>query len=275
VTEAFYFGSDSKPLFGIHQSPSARVRAGHGVVLCYPFGREYVRAHRSFRQLAVLLTRSGVDVLRFDYFGTGDSGGGSEDRLPSLWMENIVQAAEELRRRSSAEFVSLLGLRLGATLASSIAVTADDIENLVLWDPVLNGANYSRELQENQYARLSEAIEELPVDPSSYRRARDKARTVSAVDSYEAAGFRVSAGFRRELESLDLVSGEAPAANRILLLETTESKESAELESHLAGRSRSFVVNHQRTRPVWQGAHDATVPGEVLRTLASWLSEAA
>src|SRR5215217_413896 len=73
-----YFGSSQKPLYGVYHPPKSQpgrpVRTT-GVVLCYPLGQEYMRAHRAFRQLATLLTKSGFPVLRFDYYGTGDSGG--------------------------------------------------------------------------------------------------------------------------------------------------------------------------------------------------------
>ena len=44
-------------------------------MLCYPWGSEYIYAHRSLRLLAQRRAAAGIHTLRFDYFGTGDSDG--------------------------------------------------------------------------------------------------------------------------------------------------------------------------------------------------------
>jgi alpha/beta superfamily hydrolase len=68
------FGSADAPLYGVHHAPQAAPQRT-GIVLCYPFGQEYMRAHRACRQLAMLLAKKGYHVLRFDYSGTGNSSG--------------------------------------------------------------------------------------------------------------------------------------------------------------------------------------------------------
>ena len=73
TTETFFFGNPGSPLYGSYESPSASVRRDCGIVLCYPLMAEYLRSHRAFRQLAVRLAEAGFPVLRFDYFGSGDS----------------------------------------------------------------------------------------------------------------------------------------------------------------------------------------------------------
>ena len=75
----FYFGDSSRRLFGIYHPPKGQSPRSHGIVLCCPFGQEYMRSHRAFRQLANLLSRRGFHVFRFDYHGTGDSDGESTE----------------------------------------------------------------------------------------------------------------------------------------------------------------------------------------------------
>jgi uncharacterized protein len=137
----FYFGRAESPLYGVYHPPQGRKAVG-AVVLCYPIGGEYMRAHRAFRQLTNFLVRGGFHVLRFDYFGTGDSSGtGVEATLPS-WLESIRTTIEEMKDSAGVERVSLVGLRFGASMALLASRDRDDVKSVVLWDPVLDGARY-------------------------------------------------------------------------------------------------------------------------------------
>jgi len=51
--------------------------------------------------------------------------------------------------------VSLIGLRLGATLAAQTPLTAS---NLLLWEPVVSGRNYHQELREIHKRRFSDLL---------------------------------------------------------------------------------------------------------------------
>ena len=134
----FFFGSRQRRLYGAFH-PSQKGGASPGVVLCYPIGAEYMRSHRAFRQLTNLLTRAGISVFRFDYFGTGDSGGWGTDGFVHGWRDDIHTACEELKETAGLSTVSLIGLRLGASLASMVADTRDDVARLILWDAVIDG----------------------------------------------------------------------------------------------------------------------------------------
>lgn len=151
--EPHFFGSSERRLFGVYHVPRGRSRA-HGVVLCPPGPREYMRSHMALRKLAALLAREGFHVLRFDYYGTGDSAGGSHEGTIVEWRRNIVSAADDIRECSGARTVSVVGFRLGAALAASIPI---EVMNLVLWDPVVSGGRYIdelRELHRRQFAGL-------------------------------------------------------------------------------------------------------------------------
>jgi uncharacterized protein len=140
----FHFGPSDRALFGVHHPPhrDARDPRGRGVVLLYPVGGEYLRAHRAFRQLTTLLVRAGLHVLRFDYSGTGDSAGEPRDASWEGWAGDAGAAVEELREAAGLETVALAGLRLGANLALATARVRDDVRQVVLWDPVEDGAAY-------------------------------------------------------------------------------------------------------------------------------------
>jgi alpha-beta hydrolase superfamily lysophospholipase len=145
--QPFYFGSSEKPLFGAYHPPEPGTPSRPAaVLLCYPLGHEYLRAHRAFRNLAVGLAGLGFHVLRFDYFGSGDSGGSGEETTVDQCLADIEAAIEELKDMSGRTRVSLMGLRMGATLAVRAAASRDDVDRIVLWDPVLEGRAYVESL---------------------------------------------------------------------------------------------------------------------------------
>src|SRR5262249_31605258 len=113
-----YLGPRSRMRFAWYHPPAAEVSKGVGVVLCNTLGNEALRAYGTLRHLAEILAAQGFAALRFDFHGTGDSGGseGDPDRV-ATWLEDIDVAIEGLRDRARLHTVALAGLRLGGTLA--------------------------------------------------------------------------------------------------------------------------------------------------------------
>ncbi len=140
---ALHFGDSQRPLFGVYhpaQRPSSAPRA---VVVCNAFGAEYMVSHHALRRVAIALAESGYDVLRFDYFGSGDSAGEPEEVSLARWSADVAVATDEMLGLCGAERVSLLGVRLGAALALRAAAREPQrVERIVAWDPVLRGDGY-------------------------------------------------------------------------------------------------------------------------------------
>lgn len=139
--EAFYFGPSESYLFGVFH-PREGVNRNEAVLLCNPFGQEYLRAHKSIRRLAINLAKLGYPVLRFDYRGTGDSAGDLSGVSAEHWVEDIGHAIQELMDMAAVTRVALIGLRLGALLAAKASQKDDRISRLVMWDPIISGAGY-------------------------------------------------------------------------------------------------------------------------------------
>ena len=145
----FFFGAGSRRLFGIYTPPLATGTRERAVLLCNPWGQEYIRAHRSMRQLASMLAQAGLHVMRFDYYGTGDSAGESTAVRLEEWEADIETALEELVDISGVSRPSLLGLRLGASIAAAVAGRRRQrLDALVMWDPVVSGDEYVAELRQ-------------------------------------------------------------------------------------------------------------------------------
>lgn len=138
---AGWFGSPRRPLYGVWHLPADGTARG-AVVLAPGIGLELDLGHRALRVLADRLAQSGAAVLRFDYDGTGDSAGDDRDpdRVPA-WLGSVRDAVDAARA-AGAPHVTLVGLRIGATLAASARAGADA---LVLWDPCATGKAYLRQ----------------------------------------------------------------------------------------------------------------------------------
>jgi alpha/beta superfamily hydrolase len=189
--EVFHFGSPPTRKLGCVELPARGVaRRRAAVVLVPPWGHEAVRAHRAYRRLAGELAALGFGVLRFDLSGTGDSEGGEELWGLETWTGDVAEAVGQARGRLGGESaVCLIGGRLGAALAVRAVERLTAVAALVLWDPVLSGAAYLAELDQEHRRVLATAH----VTPS---------HGSAAVDHAELLGFPVPASFRRDLGML-------------------------------------------------------------------------
>lgn len=98
--------------------------------------------HWAMRRLASLLSQRGFHVLRFDYSCTGDSAGDSADAQLVDWRRDIATAVAELKDIAGVSQVSIIGLRLGASLAAIATTEGLAIRDLILWEPVIKGESY-------------------------------------------------------------------------------------------------------------------------------------
>lgn len=93
-----------------------------------------------FTRLAASTAGSGASVLRFDFRGHGESGGRQEDLTLAAVRNDIRAAIALVRGHIGAECpVSLLGASFsGGNCAAFAAERPDDIDRLVLINPLLN-----------------------------------------------------------------------------------------------------------------------------------------
>ncbi len=257
-----FFGSGARRLFGIYEPGRAGTQAPRAAVLCCPWGQEYIRAHRSMRQLAKMLAATGRDTLRFDYFGTGDSAGDMVEADLAGWESDIEAAMDEVRDTSGASRVALLGLRLGGTLAARVAVKRQkEVEALVLWDPVISGPQYLRELH---------AME------ASIALARPREQASQSGDRHEILGFPLTRAMAAEMEALDLLSMVAGLPTRTLTLISCPSPSSDDFASALNGRpDNPPTIEHMSCPPAWLEDRDTgagAIPVKTLQRIIQWLA---
>jgi pimeloyl-ACP methyl ester carboxylesterase len=244
VHEAFFFGPSNQQVFANYHPASG----GPGQVLtviCPPLFSDYMRTQLALRELAISLAERGQHVLRFDYRGTGDSFGEIDEVAVSDWLEDIALAVREGREISGSSVVRLLGVRAGALLACRSVGASSDVQRLVLWDPIPDGASYLQVLRRNQ-AALCERNLYL-----SYRERRE------AMDEY--AGYTLS---ERMLEGLRLVDASAYSSVPKGMLHVVSTSSAADFPVQGVPRGVApFVCNWDTL------ANEVIVPRPVLERL--------
>ncbi len=238
----FYFNTTERRLFGVYHAAEGRPARPAGVVVCPPFGHEYVRSYRALRNVAAQLAKSGCHVLRFDYFGTGDSAGDGRDGRLGGWLDDIAAAVAELKDTADVTRVSLFGLRLGGALAVAAASARMAVDALTLWDPILRGQDY---------------VEGMAVLQRDWLKNRPQLQLSATERAVELLGFALTAELREDLAGIDLWHLPRLRARRVAVL---LSEERPETERWIAGLAESGVVTKCRHVPSageWDRTHAA------------------
>ncbi len=257
-TLPFYFRLSDKPLFGCYHEPSPGQLRQCGVLVCQPVGHEYVNSHRALRQLAVRLSEAGFPVLRFDYYGCGDSSGNTEDASMLQWLEDVSAALSELRRRTGLFQVCVVGLRLGGTLAALVAAEQGGIESMVLWDPVVDGRRYLEELRSLQKEML---------------RFRPRQRCDQKANCHtEILGFPLSHHLITELENVNLIVIARKFTGNILVVQSSSLTSDNRSGDCLGPSATHFECQRVDAPQIWLPNADGSllVPAQVLQAVVGW-----
>lgn len=152
-----YFIEDTaEKIYTVYHEPDPATDRNSAVLLVYPDGQEYMRSHRMYLQIAKELSRVGFHVLRFDFYGTGDSSGEHAVASIGRWQGNIARCAEELIAVSGTPKLSIFATRLGATIASSIEITGTQLQHFIALDPVISPANHLKSKRRQHCAMLED-----------------------------------------------------------------------------------------------------------------------
>ena len=170
------------------------------------------------------------------------------------WEEDIETAIEELQDTSGATRIALVGLRLGATLATHVAVrNKKRVEALALWDPVVSGSEY-----------LDELLACTPGRP-----------VANEGDSLAVRGFPLTSVFAEELRTLDLVQliPSLPTRTRVIASAPLRSHEILRAELQRRGRPDVAVeqINSLLAWVEYRHYGAGAIPATVLDTIVRWV----
>lgn len=178
---------------------------GVGIVIVPPFGYEAICAARALRVLAERAAAAGLVAVRVDLDGTGDSEGDDLDpgRLEA-WLASIARACD-VARTEGADRLVLVGVRLGAVLATLAAGRRADVAGLVAIAAVPTGKALLREMKMMQMA-----LGLAPPPPGI---------AAPAAEGDELVGFAIIGETRAALGQLDLVKATTRPAPAVLVID--------------------------------------------------------
>jgi uncharacterized protein len=234
-----FFGITGRQLFGAYHAPPAAVPPRGAVLLCPPWGLEHLVSHRIFRRLAVRLSEAGYHVLRFDYYGTGDSAGERDEGDLTSWEADANVAADELRDMSGSSTIATIGVRLGAVVAWRLATSRPDVHTTLLWDPIVDGAAYVREM-----AAAQSEIDRWLVVPV--------VRSPTPDATQDLLGFPLTVAMRTTIEAITPATFETPTRAHVKVFNSDETPGNAELFSALRAAGTPFHSETIRGQTPWR-----------------------
>jgi pimeloyl-ACP methyl ester carboxylesterase len=188
LERAGYFTVSGAVLYTVlHEVPDPVAR----VLLVGPFASERHFSYHPWVRWARYLAARGIEVLRYDYRGVGESTGKFEEMGFDDWSEDVELLAAWLSSRSQGVPLLLHGLEIGAILAGrSFEQGLGDA--LLLWSPPAH-ANQALRSSLMRWAGLEQLFESA----ENRRSAADYIRQLEQGVSIEVAGYEWSSSLWR------------------------------------------------------------------------------
>ncbi|MBJ6369748.1 alpha/beta fold hydrolase [Snuella sedimenti] len=206
-----------------------------------PLFDEKKRSQKFQATTARALAIRGFNVVRFDFFGTGDSYGNFQELSVRTCLENSKSLLSFIREELDISDVYVLGIRWGASIALELASTETEINKLILIDPIISGKRYLTELRLRRKAffmlnNMKDIQEVQHLDGEPYE---------------DHQGFLLSPYFIKELEEFNLLNGSASDKSVVLFsLDTLNYKKLIKLKSALSLNNKTVLIQDE-TRTFW------------------------
>jgi pimeloyl-ACP methyl ester carboxylesterase len=171
------------------------------VLLVGPFASERQFAYHAWARWARYLAARGIEVLRFDHRGTGESTGDFESASFEQWCADTQALADWLARQSPELPLLIHGVELGAVLAGR-CFSGGAGDALLLWSPPAN-ANQAMRAVLRRWA----GMEQLYESPENRKSASEYIRELESGSSIEVHGYVWRSSLWRESFTFGIPDG--------------------------------------------------------------------
>lgn len=184
-----------KRTVGVLSSPNKEDPRDTGWVICHSFGMEQVFLQPVEVAVARQLAASGFSSLRFHSQGYGDSEGSTAEVSLQSHVRDALDAIGVLVAETGVSKVGLLGGHFGATVAALAACRSDTRTQLMLWEPIIDGRRYMKELVRT--ATMTEVARS---------NTQDAGKTLAETGHIDVQGYPLGRAVFEEVSAFDLVS---------------------------------------------------------------------
>lgn len=251
-----FIGAEGKRLYAMLHTPVEAEGGGspRGLVCCAPFAEEAETSLKVMSEFARFAAARGYWTLRFDYHGCGDSGGDYEEATLQSRIADIVTASRFLGERIGGP-VSLMGLRLGATLALLASVRLTDVRGLILWEPIARPDRYVSNFMRTHL------MAEAQLTGRNIGARENMVRELRSGNTVHVLGYPLSAECYQEFVECDPggVLGRAPTSRRLVVAIGAKKRQRNDLDlflEHQAGGSAETTFFYAEERPFWIDPND-------------------
>ncbi len=282
IAKPFYFNNKKSRhfLFGVEYIPSKPKNIG--IVFLQPIGTERNVIDAIQVNLARTLASSGITVLRFDYFGTGDSQGDFSQISLETFISDIDSAVDHMACNEYIEKTGLFGLRFGALLAIYYTENKkNQIQYLILCEPVVNASDYIKQELRQSISTQTVLFKKVIMDRNQIIQnlLDELPTTINGYDMANMNGFPLTKELVVSIKDIDLFKDNATYSNDCLILHIAKSKRKKsvqieKLETHYCkARSIQYFEILEKTIPWIHGTYLMKTSDLINNTILEWIEE--
>ncbi len=210
----FIPAGDTEMFCVVHRGSS---KARGGVVICPSIFAEELKIYGTQVLAARACAAAGFAAVRFHYRGTGHSGGVPEECTVDTMLDDVATAVAHLKDQAGVPSLAFCGGRWGGFVAG-LAARGHSGAPLILWEPVLDGHNYFRDIfRASQLSALAGGASALTVT-----QAVEQLRAAGVVDTL---GYPIHWGLYDSAAGRSLMSLAADGARPVLLVQVSPQRE--------------------------------------------------
>ncbi|MCD7962095.1 MAG: alpha/beta hydrolase [Rikenellaceae bacterium] len=247
--EILHIDNNGKKIYCVYHEPVNKEESV-GVVFCNPLGQESIRCHGIYKSLSESFVSRGIHVMRFDYYGAGDSLGDENEQTVHGFEDDIKAVMENFKEGCSLDRIVLIGARFGDYLALKVGLECG-ADQVICWCPVTNGKKYLKELKYKYREWLNGSF------------VKDKKTPAAGMESF---GFHYCVELVRQIKKISVFCEMTNSGTGILLLD-----EYFHPAFHPANCSYKKIVN--RNFWVKQGSDRETklIPVQEIEYILEWM----